>query len=213
MKYLDKEKYTQIVAELRERILSADLLSDDRSYVFIESTSLQIRKILELIAYLSILANGDKLNSKERSEYRANKIVENLAEKTTLFYPFPSHIVPPEQLGSEPTLVPIGYTNALSQSEFLDMYKLCGEILHAQHPLRCNVDIENETTKNKQTLLKLKQLLSCHTVGIKKEVDKYTFLYVEIDFSNSERTRASTIKEYNSRIFSEQQLLDIFQCG
>lgn len=213
MKYLDKDKYTQMVAELRVRILSADLLSDDRNYVFIESTSLQIRKILELIAYLSILANGDKLNSKERGAYHAKKIIENLAEKTTLFYPFPSHIIPPEQSGGEPTLIPIGYANALSQSEFTDMYQLCGSILHAQHPLKCNVDIENVITKNKQTLLKLKQLLSYHTVGIKKEADKYTFLHVEIDFSNSEKTRASTIREYNSRIFSEQQLLEIFQCG
>lgn len=213
MKYLDKDKYTQMIAELRERILSAELLSNDRNYVFIESTSLQIRKILELIAYLSILANGDKLNSKERMDYHAKNIIENLETKATLFYPFPSYIIPPEESGGEPTLIPIGYANALSQSEFSAMYQLCGNILHAQHPLKCDVDIENVITKNKHTLRKLKQLLSYHTVGIKKEEDKYTFLHVEIDFSNSENTRASTIREYNSRIFSERQLLTIFQYG
>ncbi|MGR3980621.1 hypothetical protein [Pseudoalteromonas sp. 1181_04] len=193
--------------------MSAELLSDDRNYVFIESTSLQLRKILELIAYLSILANGDKLNSKERGDYHAKNIIENLAKKATLFYPFPSHIIPPEESSGEPILIPIGYANALSQSEFSAMYQLCGNILHSQHPLKCDVDIENVITKNKQTLRKLKQLLSYHTVGIKKEEDKYTFLHVEIDFSNSENTRASTIREYNSRIFSERQLLDIFQHG
>ncbi len=213
MKYLDKDKYSEMVAELRMRILSAELLTDDKNYVFIESTSLQIRKILELIAYLSILANGDKLNSDERGDYHAKNIIENLAKKATLFYPFPSHVIPPEQAGGEPTLIPIGYTNALSQSEFSEMYQLCGKVLHAQHPLKSTVDIDNVITKNKQTLLKLKQLLSFHTVGIKKAEDKYTFLYVEIDFTNNKETKDSTIREYNSHIFSERQLLKIFQYG
>ncbi len=51
MKKFPINQYADIVKEIRERILSAEMLSDeDKNLVFIESTSLQIRKILELIA-------------------------------------------------------------------------------------------------------------------------------------------------------------------
>ncbi len=62
--------YKFIVNEIRERILMAEILSDSLDkIVFIESTSLQIRKILELIAYLSLLVNLEKLNHKARKEW------------------------------------------------------------------------------------------------------------------------------------------------
>ena len=59
VKYLSKEIYSNIITEIRDRVLSADIFSNEKNRIFIECTSLQVRKILELIAYLSILANGD----------------------------------------------------------------------------------------------------------------------------------------------------------
>lgn len=53
MPEFSKEKYATIVSEIRDRILSAEILANEKNRVFIESTSLQIRKILGLIAYLS----------------------------------------------------------------------------------------------------------------------------------------------------------------
>ncbi|WP_188006236.1 hypothetical protein [Vibrio cholerae] len=73
MKYFNAETYLKIICEIRDRIHTAESLSEVENLVFIESTSLQIRKVLELVAYLSILVNGDKLNSKERNEYHAKK--------------------------------------------------------------------------------------------------------------------------------------------
>ncbi len=207
------EQYAHIVTELRDRLLSAEVLSNQKNQVFLESTALQIRKILELIAYLSVLVNAEKLNHKERGEYHAGKIVDSLDEKTTIHYPLPSRMIHPSNPNDQPVLIPRGYKNALSQPEFKVTYQLCGRVLHAQHPLKKDIDPDEVFLNHKRTLGKLKFLLKSHTIGIKKAEDRYTFLHVEIDFSNDEKTKESTIREYNTRIFSEQQLLELFRAG
>ena len=204
-------QYADIVKEIRERILSAETLSNEnKNLVFIESTSLQIRKILELIAYLSVLVNNDKLNHRNKNEWHAEKIITTLTEKTTIFYPFPSHIFPPSDNNEQPMLIPIGYKYALSQDDFIKAYNKCGKILHAQHPLKDNIDIEEYVISNKNTLNKLKELLSRHTIGIRHDTNKYTFLHVEIDFTNNNNTKPSSIREYKTHIFDENQLKMIF---
>lgn len=204
-------QYSDIVKEIRERILSAEMLSEEeKNIVFIESTSLQIRKILELIAYLSVLVNNDKLNHESRNEYHAEKIIKTLTKKTTIFYPFPSHIFPPNNNSEQPVLIPIGYKYALSQDDFVTAYSKCGKILHAQHPSKNKINIEEYVRENKITLNKLKELLARHTIGIRHDTNKYTFLHVEIDFTNDHNTRPNTIREYKTHIFDENQLKMIF---
>jgi hypothetical protein len=129
------DQYSLIVKEIRERIFAAEILSNKKTLVFIESTSLQIRKILELIIYLSVLVNNEKLNHKNKNEWRPEKIIKTLNEKTTIFYPLPSYMIPANNSKEQPTLIPLGYKYALSQGELIDAYKMCGKNLHAQHPL------------------------------------------------------------------------------
>jgi hypothetical protein len=210
MQNFSTEKYSNIVTEIRDRIKSADVFSVQNSAIFIETTSLQIRKILELIAYLSVLVNRDKLNHKARGEWHAKKIIENLSNKTTVFYPLPSHIIYSQDNASQPVLIPQSYEKSLSQSDFKEVYKRCGEVLHAQHPLKEILDIEIIFNENQDTLRRLKYLLQNHTIGIKHESNKYTFLYVTIDFTNDEDTKPSYIKEIRANIFDEQELISIF---
>ena len=149
-----KEKYASIISEIRDRIVSAEIIANEKNRVFIESTSLQIRKILELIAYLSVLVNSEKLNHKQRHEYHASKIIDSLLERTTIFYPLPSHMVHPTSTDEQPILIPLGYKNSLSQEEFRDAYKLCGKVVHAQHPLKPDLNIQGVFLKNAETLRK-----------------------------------------------------------
>ena len=78
MPNFSKEEYLLVIGEIRERVFSAEVLSKEKNVVFIESTALQIRKILELIAYLSVLVNIEKLNHREKNEWHAKKIIEAL---------------------------------------------------------------------------------------------------------------------------------------
>ena len=191
-------------------MFSAKVLSNEKNLVFIESTSLQIRKILELIAYLSVLVNNEKLNHKEKNEWHPTKIIEALNKKTTIFYPFPSYVFPPSKDGDQPILIPVGYENALSQEDFVSAYNICGKNLHAQHPLKEKSNIEENFIKNKKILDKLKGLLQKHTIGIRHENNKYTFLYVQIDFTNDDDAKPTIIQEYKTHIFNESQLKSIF---
>lgn len=205
-----KEEYLLTLGEIRERVFSAEVLSKKRNVVFIESTALQIRKILELIAYLSVLVNIEKLNHREKNEWHPKKIIEALNIKTTIFYPFPSHMFPPQEADGQPVLIPFGYGCALSQSEFIDAYKKCGNILHAQHPMKEQLDIESFFLGNKNILTKIKALLKNHTIGIRHDANKYTFLYVEFDFTNNEDSRPTVIREYKTHIFNESELKELF---
>lgn len=210
MHIFSTDQYSLILKEIRERMYSAEVLSNQKNLVFIESTSLQIRKILELIAYLSVLVNNEKLNHKEKNEWHPNKIIEALKKKTTIFYPFPSHVFPPDKDTDQPILIPFGYKNALSQEDFVNAYNTCGKNLHAQHPLKEKPDIEHVFTENKKILDKLKGLLQRHTIGIRHGANNYTFLYVEIDFTNNDTAKPTTIREYKVHIFNESQLKAIF---
>lgn len=210
MRAFSSDQYSLILNEIRERMYSADILSNQDSLVFIESTSLQIRKILELIAYLSVLVNNEKLNHREKNEWHPNKIIEALKKKTTIFYPFPSHVVMPRKDNDQPVLIPFGYNNALSQADFVNAYNTCGKNLHAQHPLREKTNNKQVFAENKMVLKKLKGLLERHTIGIRHGTNKYTFLYVEIDFTNSDASKPIIIREFKTNIFDENKLKAIF---
>ncbi|EIO4603189.1 hypothetical protein LQM14_002442 [Vibrio parahaemolyticus] len=212
MKYFSEETYLKIICEIRDRIHAAESLSETENLVFIESTSLQLRKTLELIAYLSILVNGDKLNSKERNEYHAKKIVESLNEKTTIFYPFPSRLI--ESLdGKENTIVPLNQKSSLSQLEFKEAYQLCGKVLHAQHPLKRNVNFQDIKIKNHTYLQRLKSLMSQHTIPVKRANGVYTFFYVNVDFTGGANPKPPFVREFSADVSSEEQLVKRLSWG
>lgn len=204
------EKYLETLREIRQRIFSADVFSQQKNVFFIESAALQIRKVLELIAYLAVLVNAEKLNHRQKEEWHAQKINEFLAQKTTIFYPFPSKIVCNNNPSREPVLIPFGYAGKLSLVDFAEAYKRCGEMLHAQHPFRNEIDIEGCYQLNKSTLKKIKSLLESHTIGIRHGSNKYTFLSVEFDFSNSETSKPTTIREFKTHIYDESELVKLF---
>lgn len=85
MEDFSTDKYSRIMEEIRERLFSAEILSAKKNIVFIESTSLQIRKILEVTIYLSVLVNSEKLNHESKNEWHPTKIIEALNKKTTIF--------------------------------------------------------------------------------------------------------------------------------
>lgn len=205
-----REEYAAIINEIRDRLLASEILAKNNNIVSVESTSLQIRKILELIAYLSVIVNTDKLNHKQRSEYRANKIIESLVERTTIFYPLPCRVLDRSKENDQPILIPLGYKHSLTQSEFKSAYKKCGAVLHAQHPLKGQVDYQDAYIGNINVIKKLKSLIQNHIIGIKQSKDRYIFIYVEVDFNDSENSRPNIIREYNTKIYSEDQLVSLF---
>lgn len=205
------EKYQTALAEVRERLISAEILSNKDSVVFIESTALQIRKILELVAYLSLLVNSEKLNHKEKNDYHADRIIKSLISKTTIFYPLPCKIIAPHDREHEPVLIPLSTKVALSQAEFSVAYSNCGKILHAQHPLKDEVDFKRFSGANREVINKIKNLLQNHVIAIRHDAEKYTFLGVEFDFTNNEKSKPTIVQVHRTLIFNELELKSLFE--
>ena len=68
-----KEKYLYIMSELKNKIISAETLSKEKNQIMIESTSLQLRMVLELISYLFVVVNQNEFNSKQKGDWSPTK--------------------------------------------------------------------------------------------------------------------------------------------
>lgn len=210
MSNFSKEAYAAVLQEIRERLYSADIISKKDNVVFIESTALQIRKVLELIAYLSVIVNVDKLNHDQRNEWHAARIIEALKAKTTIFYPLPAKVMSSEHTRRGPAIIPLVSKYVLSLDEFLEAYSRCGKILHAQHPLKDEADYADFFKSNKKILDKIRELLRNHVIAVRQDSTKYTFLNVEFDFGNSENSKPTILREHRAEIFNEVELTQLF---
>lgn len=178
MSEFSPEEYSETLKEIHHRKFSADAFSRKQNVVS------------------TVIVNAEKLNHREKSEWHAQKINELLAQKTTIFYPFPSRMnVFNSGPSRELVLIFFGYTGKLSPVDSAAAYKMCGEILHAQHPLRKEIDIEGCYQMNKPALKKIKAPLASLTIGIRHDENKFTFLFFVFDLSSSEASKPTLMCE------------------
>lgn len=203
-----KEKYLYIMNDLRNKTISAERLSEERNQIMIESTSLQLRMILELISYLFVVVNQDKFNSKQKGEWSPTKFIENLQDEVSIFYPTPCYDVIEDEIG-EPSVISKGFQNALNISELQDAYKNYNNALHAFHPFKIKKLTNDELwILNINIIREVKELLTNHVITIKESDNLYSFLYTKIDFN--EKEKPIYIKQYKVNVTNEENLLKIF---
>jgi hypothetical protein len=204
-----KEKYLYIMNDLRNKTISAETLSKERNQIMIESTSLQLRMILELISYLFVVVNQDKFNSKQKGEWSPTKFIENLQDKVSIFYPTPCSVIEDET--GEPTVIPRGFQHALNISELKEAYKNYNNALHAFHPFKTKKLTDDELwVLNTNIIRQVKELLTNHIITIKESDNLYSFLYSEIDFNNNKNETPIYLKQYKCNTTNEGTLLKIF---
>lgn len=204
-----KEKYLYIMNDLRNKIISAEKLSEVKNQIMIESTSLQLRMILELISYLFVVVNQDKFNSKQKEEWSPTKFIENLQDKVSIFYPTPCLIMEDET--GEPIVFPRDFKQALNISELKEAYKNYNNALHAFHPFKTKKLTNDQLwVLNVNIMRQVKALLANHIITIKESANMYSFLYSEIDFNGDEKVKPIYIKQYKVNITNEEALLKIF---
>ena len=102
----------------------------------IESICLQFRKILELIAFSSLIANKDRYAAAHKnfeSHWNAELLLKDLSRINADFYPKPIEEKPSVLPGVVNDLVPI-IDGHLTQEDFIHTYKKSGGMLHAANP-------------------------------------------------------------------------------
>lgn len=134
----------------------------------IESICLQFRKILELIAFSSLVANKDRyaaVHKKFESHWNAELLLRDLSRVNPDFYPKPIAEKKSATPGVVNDLIPItdGY---LSQEDFIHIYKKCGGMMHATNPYGSKTGLHFFEKSFPTWRAKLIRLLNSHTVHL-----------------------------------------------
>jgi len=142
----DIQKYCDLMEEIKLRIAVVDHFIPGQGNALyppptIESACLQLRKILELIAFGSLVANKatyTSVYSKISKAWHAADILEELNRVNSEFYPVPVTVVPSSIPGVPQHKKREG--DFLTKTEFPEVYGRCGVMAHAVNPYGKGID-------------------------------------------------------------------------
>ena len=148
MSNIDLDKYCQVMEEVKRRTsVVSHFLNEPHHALYqataIESMCLQIRKMLELIALGSLVANQsvwDGSLRELRNAWNANDILKKLRKLNPNYYPQPVIEVPLD--GPVKSDIQDRTDGFLTEEMFADVYGRLGEILHANNPLGPAMDYD-----------------------------------------------------------------------
>jgi len=135
-------QYALIMKEIKNRIKVIDFFLHGPGHAIyppttIESICLQFRKILELIAMASLVANKKqyvKLHRDFGKHWNAEYLLRDLGRVNSDFYPKPISETPSAETGIKMHISDIEH-DYLTKKDFIVVYKKCGGLLHADNPL------------------------------------------------------------------------------
>lgn len=144
----------------------------------VESICLQIRKILEVLALASLVANKSAYEKHRRNfqrDWNGKRILEMLDKANPNFYPYPSEQVISPESGEvvEVRRITSGY---LSRTDYEDLYDKCCDILHASNPFSGRQqEIQSFLDDTPAWMEKIRVLLNHHHVQL---IDERVQLWV-----------------------------------
>jgi len=134
----------------------------------IETAALQLRKILELIAFGSLVAHKEEYArqyEKFSTHWHAERILRDVARINPDFYPKPIQEVPSKKQGIKNELVDIK-EGFLSKDAFIEAYNALGDILHAKNPFSQPADYPRFEKIVSDTISKIIKLLNTHMIRL-----------------------------------------------
>jgi hypothetical protein len=176
------EKYLAVLVEIKRRTkVIDDIISADSRLRYratsIETACLQIRKILELIAFGSLIANVRMYSAQHRKfaeHWNPKFMLKDMARVNPHFYPLPIIQKPSAIPGIEMDWVDRG-PDYLTKDDFLFAYDKCGGILHATNPYGTETDFDVYQTNLTQWRNKIVNLLNAHTMTLAQDDHLYLF--------------------------------------
>ena len=131
-----------------------------------EIVFLQFRKMLEQIAFASLVANKDvysKVRSSFATDWRATKMLGHLGEVNPEFYPQPLKEASRRVEGGkrhihlEPLL-----DGFLTKDDFVRLYDHCSDLLHSQNPYKGACPTIHVGRSAKEWLSRIQHLVALH---------------------------------------------------
>lgn len=143
----DIVKYCDLMEEVKLRIAVIDYFIYGQGHALyqpptLESACLQLRKVLELIAFGSLVANADAytlIYAKVSKKWQAADLLQELDKVNPDFYPVPVIEVPSNAPGVIHQLQ-TREGDYLTKAEFPEVYGRCGVMAHAANPYGKGID-------------------------------------------------------------------------
>lgn len=177
-----QDKYRSLLIEIKRRssVVNAFVKKETHA-VFVpttvESSCLQIRKMLELIAFGSLIANLDEF-SKQHTKYskywNAERMLNDMKRVNPGFYPNP--II---QRESDDAKIHRKWDNRsddyLTKDRFLKVHEKCGAIMHSENPYGSKIDYDYYQASVPIWMAWIVNLLNAHTISLVGDKNLYLF--------------------------------------
>lgn len=177
-------QYASLMKEIKLRVKVIDHFAFGGGHaVFVPTTVeciyLQLRKVLELIAFGSLVANKKlyaEVHDNFARHWNAKLLVKDLRRINPNYYPRAIHEVEPEDPDQGNHF--IDRTDSLTEEEFVELYERCGRMLHADNPFGAKADWEKYRKEIMAWRQKLLNLLNSHTIRL---IDDSRFYLVHME--------------------------------
>jgi hypothetical protein len=139
---------------------------------------LQLRKVLEIIAFSSLVSNRDSyaaVRTNISRDWHALRIVAHIEKLNPNFYPRPIDRVEASGFRAR-------RCGFLTRLQFENLFKTCGSLLHSTNPFRTGRDFEAFGKKIPGYAARLKTLLGDHIVQLAKSEE---LLRVRVSFQGN----------------------------
>lgn len=166
-------KYCELMEEVKRRIAVIDHFRTPQGHALympttVESACLQLRKVLELIAFGSLVANADAYTavySKVSKQWQAADLLKELGNVNPQFYPVPVIEVPTKVRGA---LLQHKKREGdfLTEAEFQEVYGRCGVMAHAANPYGKGIDYGYYQEMLPQWQIRVMNLLNNHEIHL-----------------------------------------------
>ncbi|MXX27149.1 MAG: hypothetical protein F4Z82_17080 [Caldilineaceae bacterium SB0668_bin_21] len=164
---LDIDQYCELMEDAKGRVEAISHLMDVPGITIrtrVESVCLQLRMLLELIVFSSLVSNKDVWQRSRKELQSSQDISKKLRELKRLhpnFYPRPIDL---QSSGSkEPSERTDGF---LSEDDLIEVYGRLGNILHAENPMGEETDYRFFIDAVPGWLTQVANLLECHKVHL-----------------------------------------------
>jgi hypothetical protein len=173
----DIQKYCDLMEEVKRRMAVIDFFLAGQGHAIylpttIESACLQLRKVLELVVFGSLIANKEAYSnaySDFASHCHGGKLLKSLERVNPDFYPKPVIESPVEVPGVLHQLKDRN-PDFLAKTDFEEVYGRCGVIMHSSNPFGhpINYDYYKENLPRWRT--EILNLLNNHQIKLVGEI-------------------------------------------
>lgn len=172
----DIQKYCDLMEEIKKRVSVVDFFITNQGHALfqpttVESVGLQMRKILELIAFASMTANKEAYSAAYAnfaSHWNARLLLRDLERINPDFYPDPVVEEPSPDLRALHRLAK-RQQDYLDKAEFEKVYEKCGALMHSENPYGSRTDYAYYIRELPSWRTRIVNLLNNHQIRLLNE--------------------------------------------